>query len=111
MIPHRMPDPLEPRLLAVLPSADVQYQRKPPVEQTNATGDDIGSDYNTLAVASSGALLPYYHLPFRRNSRFVGREAELDSLKDLLFARRSPSVALVGLGGVGKTQAALEIAY
>ncbi|KAB5515050.1 P-loop containing nucleoside triphosphate hydrolase protein [Coniochaeta sp. 2T2.1] len=46
-----------------------------------------------------------------RNTRFVGRKAELDTLKDLLFSQRSPSVALVGLGGVGKTQVALELAY
>ncbi|KAB5515682.1 hypothetical protein GE09DRAFT_1294629 [Coniochaeta sp. 2T2.1] len=63
------------------------------------------------AVASGGALLPCYHLPFRRNTRFVGRGAELDALKDLLFGRKSPSVALVGLGGVGKPQVALELAY
>ncbi|KAB5581219.1 heterokaryon incompatibility protein-domain-containing protein [Coniochaeta sp. 2T2.1] len=110
-IPHRVAEKSEPRSLADLPSADVQHQRKPPVEQTDAKGDELGSDHNTPAVASGGAVLPCYHLPLRRNTRFVGREAELDALKDLLFGRRSPSVALVGLGGVGKTQAALEIAY
>lgn len=56
-------------------------------------------------------VLPCYHIPFRRNTRFVGRGTELDAIKDLLFGQGSPSVAIFGLGGVGKTQVALELAY
>ncbi|KAK3313311.1 hypothetical protein B0H66DRAFT_349056 [Apodospora peruviana] len=47
---------------------------------------------------------PWYHLPFPRNTRFVGRDEILGTLRDKLFVRKSPRVALVGLGGVGKTQ-------
>lgn len=47
-----------------------------------------------------------------RNPNFTGREATLDSLRErLLTAPRLPLVALRGLGGVGKSQLALEYAY
>jgi tetratricopeptide (TPR) repeat protein len=35
----------------------------------------------------------------------------LETLRDLLFNQECPSVALTGLGGVGKTQVALELAF
>ncbi|KAK4443239.1 TPR-like protein [Podospora aff. communis PSN243] len=46
------------------------------------------------------------------NPRFVGREAELDTLRQLLFDdEKVRTAALVGLGGMGKTQVALQLAY
>ena len=43
--------------------------------------------------------------------KFVGREAQLDRLS-LVFAKGQPSkTAIVGLGGVGKTQVILEFVY
>ncbi|OIW30052.1 hypothetical protein CONLIGDRAFT_555327, partial [Coniochaeta ligniaria NRRL 30616] len=51
-----------------------------------------------------------YHVPFPRNKRFVGRDETLGTLRDMLFVQEIPRVALVGLGGVGKTQVALELA-
>ncbi|KAK3933489.1 hypothetical protein QBC46DRAFT_219842, partial [Diplogelasinospora grovesii] len=49
---------------------------------------------------------PWYYVPFPRNKRFIGRNETLVTLRDMLFR-----VALVGLGGVGKTQVALELAF
>jgi MoxR-like ATPase len=46
-----------------------------------------------------------------RNKRFVGRFETLLTLRDMLFVQESQRVALVGLGGVGKTQVALELAF
>ena len=46
----------------------------------------------------------------RQNRRFVGREDTLDRLKDMMFDQGNQRVALVGLGGIGKTQVALELA-
>ncbi|KAL4772555.1 hypothetical protein BDW60DRAFT_207169 [Aspergillus nidulans var. acristatus] len=56
----------------------------------------------------------YRHLmiPFGRNSRFVGRQDEIRKLEDLIFMPDGPrKLAIAGLGGVGKTQVALELAY
>ena len=54
-------------------------------------------------------------LQYKRNERFVGREAELAEIHRGLFgavpADRGSSVLLHGLGGLGKTQLALEYAY
>ncbi|PYH52144.1 uncharacterized protein BO96DRAFT_469401 [Aspergillus niger CBS 101883] len=51
-------------------------------------------------------------IPFRRNPRFAGREDEITRIEGLFLQRNGPSkVAICGLGGVGKTQIALEMAY
>ena len=54
-------------------------------------------------------------LPFGRNKDFVGRQPQLDRLIEILHTEDTEEdcqrTALVGLGGVGKTQIALECAF
>jgi tetratricopeptide (TPR) repeat protein len=51
-------------------------------------------------------------IPFSRNDRFVGRELELDELEAKLFgAKQTAKVVIIGEGGVGKSQLALEFAH
>jgi tetratricopeptide (TPR) repeat protein len=51
-------------------------------------------------------------IPFPRNEGFVGRDEQLGQLEELLFSPgHQHKVAITGLGGVGKTQIALELAY
>ncbi len=62
--------------------------------------------------ATNHAAPPCYHIPLPENRRFVGRDKTLDTLKAMLFERKEcRKAAIVGLGGVGKTQVALQLAY
>jgi LuxR family glucitol operon transcriptional activator len=57
---------------------------------------------------------PWHNLPQRSYTRFVGRQAELEKLNQLLLPHprsRHFVVTLDGIGGVGKSALALELAY
>ena len=56
---------------------------------------------------------PFWHVPYPRNPAFTGREAILAQLEAALASGRTaaPVQAIAGLGGVGKTQTAVEYAY
>ncbi|KAK2124192.1 hypothetical protein NOF04DRAFT_1252912 [Fusarium oxysporum II5] len=53
-----------------------------------------------------------HYLPLPRNKNFTGREGTIAELQKVLFTDLyGQRVALVGLGGVGKTQIALQLAH
>jgi tetratricopeptide (TPR) repeat protein/transcriptional regulator with XRE-family HTH domain len=64
-------------------------------------------------LATSGTAL--WHVPHRRNPFFAGREDVLQRLYETLAAGGAAALpqalAISGLGGIGKTQVALEYAY
>lgn len=59
--------------------------------------------------------IPFFSVPYLRNPFFTGREGTLIRLHDSLTSRKSKAPllpqALLGLGGIGKTQIAVEYAY
>ncbi|RYP43653.1 hypothetical protein DL768_009806 [Monosporascus sp. mg162] len=73
--------------------------------------DRAAASGHTRALLSNRASRPYY-IPLPRNRHFTGRDAVLDRLQERLFIRKEcQKLAVVGLGGVGKTQVALKFAY
>jgi len=59
--------------------------------------------------------LPVWNIPFRRNPFFTGREPIVAQVHSLLHAGKTAALsqppAISGLGGIGKTQTAVEYAY
>lgn len=63
---------------------------------------------------SKGSTSPCYMIPYGLNLRFFGRDVELQRLKDTLDpsteSARLRAIGVYGLGGVGKSQLALQYA-
>ncbi|KAL2782765.1 hypothetical protein BJX66DRAFT_164376 [Aspergillus keveii] len=79
-----------------------------------ATGASVAKAFLEYWVPESreASHLVFRSIPFPRNEGFVGRGGQLSQLEDLLFSPgRQRKVAITGLGGIGKTQIALEFAY
>ncbi|KAK7423229.1 hypothetical protein QQZ08_009125 [Neonectria magnoliae] len=68
---------------------------------------DLQSDHIEAKIPAQ----PSYYIPPAKNDKFVGREGVISSLTDSLFNKRTRRVALFGLGGMGKTQVAMQIAF
>jgi nucleoside phosphorylase/tetratricopeptide (TPR) repeat protein len=63
-------------------------------------------------LTKNNSRMGHYMVPLGRNPRFVGRQNEITGLEELITMKDGPrKVAVTGLGGVGKTQVALELAY
>src|SRR5579872_1789916 len=65
---------------------------------------------------AAGQMPPEVHnIPFLRNPFFTGRERQLERLQQLLAENGSVAltqpISISGLGGIGKTQLALEYAH
>ena len=66
-------------------------------------------------ISISGGQLTVWNVPFRRNPFFTGREPIFAQIHRLLHAGKTAALsqppAISGLGGIGKTQTAVEYAY
>ncbi|KAL4781260.1 hypothetical protein BJX76DRAFT_360039, partial [Aspergillus varians] len=79
-----------------------------------ATGASVAKAFLEywMPVSREASHCVFRNIPFSRNQGFIGRGEQLDKLEALLFSPGCQrKVAITGLGGVGKTQVALEFAY
>jgi len=115
------------KFIPVVFSEDDLRHRPPPLQ--SATSYDLSLGYDTLynrligrrrvieaplgeilpVLERKQTFLPPWNIPHARNPFFTGREKVLERLQTVLETRRA--AALSGLGGVGKTQTAIEYAW
>ncbi|KAH6686650.1 hypothetical protein F5X68DRAFT_231993 [Plectosphaerella plurivora] len=76
---------------------------------------EADADRKSIMSAYSALHRPseiIFSVPYARNKEFVGREETIDAIGKLLSGPSSSHMAVMyGLGGIGKTQVALEIAH
>ncbi|KAI1354330.1 P-loop containing nucleoside triphosphate hydrolase protein [Xylaria sp. FL0043] len=70
----------------------------------------VGNIYNSVPERPETPPKPSFNIPYRRDNEFVKRKSVLDRLHQICLKPASRA-ALVGLGGLGKSQLAIEQAY
>ncbi|KAM0339923.1 hypothetical protein ACHAPU_010755 [Fusarium lateritium] len=91
---------------------DASYQDSRLQNITFSSNNQHSSDLSHSSCAvTERQTKPQFLVPFLENDLFTGRDDILAKLQTLLFDQGRRKVALVGLGGIGKTQIALQIAY
>ena len=75
----------------------------------------VPDTFPTSIFHESTSFLPLWYVPYSRNPFFTGREDTLAHLHTALKSSKTVSLtqaqAISGLGGIGKTQIAIEYAY
>jgi hypothetical protein len=83
------------------------------VSMPTTYGEGKESALRRLQAEVEGAGSAPSIIPFSQNQSFVGRELQLMELEAKLFSNKqtTTTLAIVGPGGIGKSQLALEAAY
>jgi tetratricopeptide (TPR) repeat protein len=116
----RCRDRADPRYRAIL-GVLRQFMQNQVLCGNSRPRDMPSRPHETLMAATQAPVTsrersgPLRVLPFGRNKDFVGRQSQLNRLITILHGENTkedcPRAALVGLGGVGKTQIALECTF
>ena len=97
--------------------AEEKFRLEQLIAETESEYDRIGQELQVLEDQSSqdkpepSQLI--WNVPYRQNSYFTGRKELLEALHQKLTTEHTTTLtqAITGLGGIGKTQTAIEYAY
>ncbi len=99
-------------LLGAVVYIDLGGLDDPAAKKALVAGVQRVGDKPVKAPRVPGALPEIWNVPHLRNPNFTGREQLLQELRTALTSGRAAAIVpIAGLGGVGKTQLALEYAY
>ena len=112
-----MPGPYHRRLLSELFGKSLQelglLPEEPEESRPAASEPFAPTPHETPLVSEIPARI--WNIPYARNLYFTGREQVLQHLHDTLLSNGTAALtqpqAISGLGGIGKTQTAVEYAY
>jgi tetratricopeptide (TPR) repeat protein len=107
-----------PPIIAVIALLIPLYQWLFPISPGDTTNhpsqlQQLPSIHLTTQSNASSPTTPLWNVPYPHNPFFIGREALLTQLYDTLHNEKAAALtqAISGLGGIGKTQLAVEYAY
>jgi tetratricopeptide (TPR) repeat protein/DNA-binding Xre family transcriptional regulator len=99
--------------LGVNPAEVLEYQYEDKIEQLSRDSSSETTSIDELVQTACNKIKPtptrYENIPLSGVVEFVGRETQLQNLHQLL--QENQQVAIAGMGGVGKTELALQYAY
>lgn len=79
-----------------------------PVQSADQRSDDAGSEIAKISEPAPASDLPRRNLPVQPTP-FIGRQAEIKAVTELLVRPNAHLVTLTGPGGTGKTRLALQV--
>ncbi len=101
---------LEPQKLGLISEKDYQGKRS-----TRSGGEGLSGQEGSVRGGAETQIQKYWSVPYQHNPFFIGRQELLEAIDQHLHAEQAvvpfQTLALHGLGGIGKTQVALEYAY
>lgn len=81
------------------------------IQMGEASGVQIGGGSRVNVFVQGRTGRPVWGNVPARNTAFTGREEDLDTLRSVLTSGKGAVVTLTGLGGIGKTQIAIEYTH